>query len=69
MLRSESNKVMNYKNKKLIQQTKEEFSQYKKAEISDAEACEIINNFSGFAKLLLELDKKRNAEMEKKNEK
>lgn len=46
-------------NKKLINLTKQEFQPYYDVELTDNEACEIINNFAGYVKLLMKLEKKR----------
>ena len=43
----------------LMELTKKEFQPYQKEKITDAEACEIIENFTGFAKLLLKWDERR----------
>ena len=43
----------------LINDTIKHFGQFQQENISKAEAVEIIENFSGFARLLLTLDKKR----------
>ena len=43
----------------LINDTIKHFGQFQQENISKAEAVEIIENFSGFASLLLKLDKKR----------
>ena len=45
--------------KKLIELTKQEFQSYYEEEITDTKACEIVDNFTGFARLLLVLDEKR----------
>lgn len=55
-------------NKNLIELTKIEFQPYYGSELSDIDACEIINNFSGYMKLLIKLDKRRNeVKKEEKN--
>lgn len=43
----------------LINDTIKHFGQFQQESISRVEAVEIIENFSGFARLLLTLDKKR----------
>lgn len=45
--------------KELIESTKAEFQRYKEEEITTDEACEIIKNFTGFVRLLLEWDERR----------
>ena len=50
---------MRTSNKNLIEDTKKEFQSFYESEISEADAYEIINNFTGLAKLLLKLDEKR----------
>ena len=43
----------------IIEITKKYFQPYYEAEITDTDAVEMLENFTGFAKLLLRLEEKR----------
>ena len=43
----------------IIEITKQHFQHYYKAEITDTDAVEMLDNFTDFARLLLKLEKKR----------
>jgi len=51
--------MQNSINKRLIELTKLEFQPYYKAELSDDTANEIINNFTGFLNVLMEMNERR----------
>lgn len=50
---------MKQQNKELIELTKKEFGKHYQAELSDEDSQEIINNFDGFARLLIKLEQRR----------
>ena len=52
----------------IIEITKKYFQLYYESEITDTDAVEMLDNFTGFARLLLKLDEKRNAVKQLKGE-
>lgn len=52
----------------IINTTKEHFSKYVTGEMQDIDAVEIVKNFSGFAKLIIKLEQKRQKNMETQHE-
>lgn len=50
--------MIKQQNKELIELTKKQFGDYYQG-LSDEDAQEIIDNFGGFAKLLIELEQRR----------
>lgn len=51
--------MKNETRKSFIEKTKQEFQPYYEEELTDFEAEEIINNFTGFMNLLIKWDKKQ----------
>lgn len=51
---------MKEERKNFIERTKQEFQPYYEEELTDSDAEEIIDNFTGFMNLLIKWDKKQN---------